>query len=115
MPELADRTDPWHQGESVELTLRLFGALPFSRHTIRVVEVDDAAMRLRSDESGGPVKVWRHTIEVHPDGPRRCRYADRIDIDAGPLTPVVAGYAHALFALRQRRLREVVAAPSRGG
>ena len=47
----------------------------------------------------------RH-VSIDPAGDRT-RYSDRIEIDAGPLTPLVAGYAQLFYRYRQRRWRRL--------
>ncbi|HXV93476.1 MAG TPA: hypothetical protein VD813_09275 [Pseudonocardia sp.] len=79
--------------------------MPFSRHTIEVAEVDEGGRRLVTEERGGLLRRWRHTIEVRPAGAGTCRYSDTVEIDAGPLTPVVAAVARVFYRLRQRRWR----------
>ena len=44
----------------------------------------------------------------------RCNYTDRIDIDAGIFTPVVAGYARWSYKMRQRRWRELAKELAKG-
>lgn len=102
---LRDRTEPWQQGEEAAGWLLLGGVVPFSRHRIRVAELDERDRVLRSDESGGAIRSWRHDITVEPLEGGRCRYTDVIRIDAGVLTPVVAAFARVFYAVRQRRWR----------
>jgi hypothetical protein len=104
---LRGRDEPWRTGETVEGWLLLFGVLPFSRHRITVVEIDDGHRTMRSDEGGGAVRRWRHDIVVTPIGDDRCTYEDVLAIDAGPLTAPVVAWARAFYRVRQRRWREV--------
>ncbi len=97
----------WQPGDRLEGWTFLFGVVPFSRHRLEVVGLDPAAMTLESDEGGGIVRSWRHLIVVESLGEGRCRYRDRIEIDAGPLTPAVAAFAHVFYRHRQRRWRSL--------
>jgi hypothetical protein len=99
------RTEPWREGEEATGWLLLGGVVPFSRHRIRVAELDDPERLLRSDESGGVIRTWRHDIRVEPVEGGRTRYTDVIHIDAGPLTAVVAAFAWVFYGMRQRRWR----------
>lgn len=99
------RTQPWRQGEESTGWLLLFGVVPFSRHRLRIAEIDDRAHILRSDESGGVIRSWRHDIFVESAGPSTTRYTDVIRIDAGQLTPLVAAFAWVFYRERQRRWR----------
>lgn len=97
----------FREGASASGPLRMLG-LPFGRYRITIDEIDHDRRRLRTREGGGLVRSWVHDIEVdhHPAGDTgRCRYTDRIDIDAGWLTPAVAAFAHGFYRIRQRRWR----------
>lgn len=103
-----DEVDTWGTGATVAGRLRVLG-VPFSRHRITVESIDDDRRALQSDEAGGPVRSWRHMITVDevPGDPDRCRYTDRIVIDAGLLTPAVVAFAHVFYRARQRRWRRL--------
>jgi hypothetical protein len=99
------RTEPWQQGDEAVGWLLIGGVLPFSRHRIRIDELDGRLRTLRSDESGGVVRSWRHDIVVEAVDGDRSRYTDVVRIDAGVLTPIVAAFAQWLYLVRQRRWR----------
>lgn len=103
------RTEPWREGEEATGWLLLCGVIPFSRHRIRVAELDDRERLLRSDESGGVIRTWHHDIRVEPAEGGRTRYTDVIHIDAGPLTVPVTAFAWVFYAVRQRRWRRLAA------
>jgi len=90
-----------------QLTARLwwFGAIPGWRHRLRVVEA--TATELRTREGGGPVRAWNHTLTFEPRGAAACRYTDVVELDAGPLTPLVWCFAQLLFRWRQARWRQL--------
>jgi hypothetical protein len=94
---------PWRQGDETVGWLFLFRLIPFSRHTIRVFDIDHDAMTLLTEEGGGLVRLWRHHVSVRAVSDDRCRYTDRIEIDAGILTPIVVTFARAFYRYRQRR------------
>lgn len=102
---LRGRTELWREGEEATGWLLLGGVLPFSRHRIRVAEIDDRERRLCSDEAGGLIRSWRHDITVEPLDGGRSRYTDVIRIDAGAFTPLVAAFAWVFYRERQRRWR----------
>lgn len=108
-PALGRRDEPFHVGDSVSGPLRLFGVIPLGRHHITVADVDRHERRLRTHERGGMVRTWNHDIEIEPivGEPTRCRYTDRIEIDAGVASGVVVGFAHVFYRLRQRRWRGI--------
>ena len=96
------------EGETLALRLKILG-LPANRHTLHLVEVDDATRSVRTREHGGALKTWNHTIQIEPAGGAACRYTDTVEIDAGRLTPIAYRIANAFFAHRQRRWHKLVA------
>lgn len=105
MPAIQARGDAWREGETVVGWVFLFGLIPFSRHTLHIAVIDDAARRLASEESGGLLRTWNHDIVVTPISEARCVYRDRVELDAGIFTPSVALYAQWFYRTRQRRWR----------
>jgi hypothetical protein len=97
-------------GESTRIDgwLLLGGLLPVHRHHLEVVRVDQAAMTLSSNESGGVLRRWDHDIVVEELAGGRARYTDRVVIDAGPFTLPVVAFAWLFYRYRQRRWRELV-------
>lgn len=76
-PALAGRTDPIRKGEIGTGWLLLFHAIPLSRHTIHVVDLDQDTQTIRSREHGGFLRAWNHTLHVEPVGVNTCRYRRR--------------------------------------
>lgn len=106
-PVAERRREPWQVGDTLTGWTLLGGVIPFSHHTLRVVTIDDSAMELTTSEGGGLVKRWDHEILVEATGRRRCRYRDRVLIDAGAMTPIVVVFAKLFYRYRQRRWRNV--------
>ena len=105
MPAAERKQGPWAVGDEVEGWTLLFGFVPLSKHCIRVESIDDEARTLISAESGGVVRSWDHEICVVDIDGGNCTYVDRVEIDAGPLTPVVHTLATLFYKYRQRRWR----------
>lgn len=105
MPVINKRRDEWREGETVIGWVFLFGFIPFSRHHLHIEKIDDEAQTLSSRERGGLLKRWDHDIIVTQVSPEMCSYRDRIDIDAGVVTPVVVLFARFFYRMRQRRWR----------
>ncbi len=104
----AERLDrPWQQGDRLSGWILLFGVVPFSIHHLRVESIDDASRTLVSDERGGLIRRWRHEVFVTALDANRCRYEDRIEIDAGAFTPLVTAFASVFYRYRQRRWRSL--------
>ncbi len=102
-PALTGRTSGFRQGDHGSGRITLFHVIPLWRHTMRLVEVDDATRTMRSNEHGGTLRTWNHTLHAEPLGPDRCRYSDTVEIDAGPFTGVTIFTARLIFRYRQRR------------
>jgi ligand-binding SRPBCC domain-containing protein len=107
MPVVESRTDEWQQGEQVVGWTWLFGVLPFDRHHLTVARIDHDTMVLTSDEHGGLIRSWVHDIVVEPVDDGRCRYTDRVVIDAGWATLPVTAFAWLFYRVRQRRWRQL--------
>jgi len=105
MPAIRRRRDEWREGETVVGWVFLFGLLPFSRHHLHIVSIDESTRTLSSREFGGLITTWNHDIEVVRIDAVTCRYRDRIEIDAGIMTPVIVLYARWFYRMRQRRWR----------
>jgi hypothetical protein len=105
MPVIKGRTDEWREGETVVGWVFLFGLVPFSRHHLQIAAIDDSTRTLSSREHGGLLRSWNHDIVVMPVDDAQCTYRDRIEIDAGLFTPLVAVYARWFYSMRQRRWR----------
>ena len=108
VPALAGRTEPFREGECGTGWLLLFHVIPLSRHTIHLTGLDQATRTLRSREHGGLLRGWNHMMHVEPTGDQRCSYSDTVEIDAGPLTGIVAALAVWIFRYRQRRWHKLV-------
>jgi hypothetical protein len=108
VPALAGRAEPLRVGERGTAWLFVFHLMPAYRHTIEVVEVDEAHTTIRTREHGGLLRAWNHTLHVEPIGDDECRYTDTVEIDAGPATAFVAAVAVGIFRYRQRRWRKLV-------
>jgi hypothetical protein len=107
-PALAGRSEPLRPGERGTGWLVAFHLIPAYRHTIEIVEVDEATRTVRTREHGGLLKSWNHTLHVEAVDENSCRYSDTVDIDAGPATALVAKVATGLFRYRQRRWQKLV-------
>ncbi|CPR85179.1 hypothetical protein PP568_10675 [Mycobacteroides abscessus] len=108
IPALSGRTEPLRVGEAGTAWLWGLHLIPLYRHTIHVVEVDADNRTVRTNESGGILRTWNHTLHVEPIGRGRCRYSDSIDINAGMFSAAAAGGAAAIFRYRQRRWHRLV-------
>ena len=97
----------WQERETVTAQLILFNFIPAWKHEIRFVRIDEQHYELFTNEKGGVVSVWNHLIKVVPEGEESCIYTDKIEIEAGILTPIVWFFAQIFYRYRQRRWRYI--------
>ncbi len=104
-------TEAWpallmEQGKVMPIRLKLWGVGPYLGHVIRFVEVDADRRIVQTEEQGGLVRVWDHRMTMEPHDGGTTRYTDRVQLQAGVLTPFVRPFAMAFYRHRQRRWRE---------
>lgn len=104
--------DSWPQtlmaeGVELETVVHLLGFLPGSRHRFRIVRVDELAREADSEESGGFIRQWNHSMKVEEAGDQSCVYHDRVELRAGFLTPIVWLIASVFYRYRQHRWRRL--------
>ena len=101
--------DRWQNGSYI-FDMRLLGAVPLGRYRTTMSIDDDPGppFRLVDDGSIGPISTWRHEIVIADAGMGTARWTDRIVIDAGTLTPIVATLGRLFLILRSYRLRQLL-------
>ena len=97
----------WVPGLELDDRLLLFGFIPLGRHHIRIESVDHEARRVQTREGSRLVATWDHHIQVEPIDARSCLYRDRLEIEAGSLTPVVGLFGYLFFRYRHHRWRRL--------
>lgn len=90
---------PVREGQLIDVAISLFGVLPVRPYTIRIRACDPAKRRMRSEESGGGVRRLVHELRVVPD-PKGAKLIDRVEIEAGWLTPLAAAFARFIYRWR---------------
>lgn len=108
-PRGFDRDGEWPEGEH-RVRMYLFGIVPIGWQIIGI-EVPEAegSRRLLRDNGRGPlIRRWDHWIVVEPaPGGQGTTYTDRVHVEAGVLTPLVAAFANRFYAHRQKRWRDL--------
>jgi hypothetical protein len=94
-------------GATIPMRVRLFHLGLATPHEVQVVRVDEAVREIETEERNGSVRSWRHRMRVEPVSDSHCRYVDRIEIDAGLLTPLVWAFAFLFYKYRQARWRRL--------
>jgi len=100
--------DEWRIDKTYDLKLYFLKVIPLGRHSIRLVKIDKEAGVIESRESGLLARVWNHTIRFRQTANGTVNYADRIEIQAGILTPVIWAFAHFFYRHRQRRWKALL-------
>lgn len=106
-------TNPVEEGQQFTVKIKRWGWLPMGQWTMKVVKRDDQNYVLQSEEWGGPVKLYKHSLTVEPLGPSSCRYTDDLELDSGWLTSLMFPTFKKMYArrhvLRKARLEGVTA------
>lgn len=101
--------EQWEEGDYV-FQLKWQGVVPIGKQTICFSKPDGSGDELRVRDNGHSalIKRWDHVITLKPQN-GGTRYTDRVEIEAGLLTPFIAVFAKRFYAHRQNRWRALVA------
>ena len=99
-------TEPVYEGQKIVVTLKRWGWLPMGQWTMEVVRRDDAHFILESREHGNVVRSYKHRLVVEPLSENSARYTDKLDVDAGLLTPFVFPMFKAMYEQRHDARRK---------
>lgn len=75
---------------------------------IDVLRVDPDNRVVKTEERGGPIRRWAHTMVITWLSENYCRYDDHVVIDAGLLSGLVARSARKMYEARQQRRAELL-------
>jgi hypothetical protein len=105
----------WEQ-RRYEVRLWIFGVVPLGRQTIDLSWTHRSRenLELRDNGRGGLISRWDHRITIRPAG-EGTLYTDRVEVQAGPLTPLVWAFAWIFFRHRHRRWQRLVRSGFRYG
>lgn len=95
-------------GQEIAVRFSLFGKLPWQDYFMRVEAMDDSARWFQSHEHGGPVRAWRHHLQVLPTG-TGARIVESIAIDAGAMTWLYALWGRFMYARRHAPRQRLLA------
>jgi len=98
----------WELGKTLRCSCRCFGIIPIGVRSVCFNRIDPSQREMETHESDPLIRRWDHLIRVESLLDGRTRYSDRIDIDAGLLTPIVWLSAIVFYRHRQRRWRKLV-------
>lgn len=104
----------WRDGDVAIVRLRALGVVPLGRQLIAIRTRRRGATRILEDD-GAPLEgalavitSWRHRMAVTPTAAGGTRYRDRLDVGAGPLTPVVWLAMWGVWQWRGARMRRLL-------
>lgn len=106
----------WATGSTAEVRLLIAGRVPAGRQRVDIRLRQRGDIRILEDRGapvGGPLTVitsWRHRMAVQPTADGRTLYRDRLDIEAGALTPLLWIGFWAMWRWRGVRLRRLLTA-----
>jgi len=93
---------PMVQGRTYKTDVTVFGVFKTKDYAIRIDTLSKVRRRMQSSEHGDGVTSWKHTLDVLPEG-EGCIWTDRVSIDAGRMTPVLARYARFMYLHRHKQ------------
>lgn len=98
----------WEPGE-YRAWMWLLGVLPIGWQAVVISKPEPQGQtRFVRDNGYGPlIRRWDHWIEISPGPHGTTTYTDRVAIEAGLLTPLIAAFARVFYAHRQRRWRQL--------
>ncbi|WP_040104392.1 hypothetical protein [Phaeobacter gallaeciensis] len=91
------------EGDRFSVDVTFLGLFTTRNHVMNVVRLDREKRLLESEEHNPSINRWDHTLSVTP-APDGCRWVDRIIVDAGWKTPLVARFCRFVY-LRRHKLR----------
>lgn len=97
------------QERGYEMKLSWYGIVPLGKQVIRISKPahEGETRQIRDNGYNAYIRRWDHQVFVEPDG-KGTRYTDRVEIEAGILTPFVAAFARKFYGHRQTRWRKLV-------
>lgn len=102
-PVAAQRTEPWHEGETVSGWMFAAGIVPVAHHSLTFVRLDDATREFRTDEHGGVIRRWNHSITVTPVDDSHSRIDDSVTFSGGIFTWPLALAVRVFYFIRRPR------------
>jgi len=98
-------TEPAVEGQVIVVKIKRWGWFPMGTWTMEIVRRDDKNHILESREHGGPVRCYRHRLEIVPIDAANTRYTDYLDVDAGILTPFLSPMFRTMYEHRHEARR----------
>lgn len=100
----------WEIG-TYKTKLKVFGFLPFGSHSIVIEKPDSKSndVKILIDNGYGQlISRWYHAITIQKITDDTCQYEDRVEIEAGILTPFIWLFALVFYQWRQFRWKKLI-------
>lgn len=95
------------EGAIYKTDIRILGLVNCRDYEIRVNKICHDTLRVETLESNNVVKLWSHQIQIKPTDTGAV-WVDRVIIDAGRMTPIVARYARFMYRHRHNSRKGTV-------
>jgi ligand-binding SRPBCC domain-containing protein len=93
---------PMAEGRCYTTDIKIFGIFKCNDYKIRIENICQNTRRIVSSEFNEKIRSWRHTLEIRPTE-NGSVWLDRVVIDAGAMTPIVARYAQFMYLHRHKQ------------
>ncbi len=90
------------EGRTYVTDIKVLGMFPVPGYRIEIERLDSDARIMQSREGNGQVRTWEHELTVEPQE-SGSRWTDRVIIDAGMRTAIVARFARMMYVRRHKR------------
>ncbi len=100
------------QEDKYFVRMKFLGIVPFGQQWIDISILDTSAEKqvyqIRDNGHGDLVNKWDHLIIIEEIPTGKTKYTDRLELEAGILTPLVWLYANIFYRHRQKRWQKLV-------
>lgn len=100
------------QEDKYLVKIKFLGILSLEKQWINISILDTSAekqvYKIRDNGQGDLVNKWDHLIIIEGTPTGKTKYTDRLELDAGILTPLVWIYGNIFYKHRQKRWQKLV-------
>lgn len=104
----ADLPEFWLVGQEIDLKPHLFGMIDSGSHFVTFESIDMFSRTLITNEYGGKIKSWKHTMTVVPIDENNCWYTDTVEVDAGNHDATIYLFVKKFYDHRHRRWQKLI-------
>lgn len=92
------------EGRCYKTDINVFGLVKYRNWQIRIDKICRNLLTMDTSEFNSSVRVWKHRLQIKPTAGGSV-WIDRVTLDAGAMTPVVARYARYMYKSRHATRR----------